>query len=100
MHRIEIKKMSKETENYIQTKYEKELQGIEVLKNWEQSLTKWACYCGTAALGFFLLSKGVKRTKRSGQVALDVVMQNDPELDKLFRLDDENVYTEQQQTEE
>ena len=48
----------------------------------------------------FVLLKGVKRVKRSGQIALDITMQNDPELDKLFRLDDENVYTEQQQTEE
>lgn len=100
MHRIEFKEMSKETENYIRTNYEKELQGLEVLKGWEQNLTKWAFYFGSAALGMFVLSKGVKRVKRSGQIALDITMQNDPELDKLFRLDDEHVYTEQQQTEE
>lgn len=96
MHRIQLKEMSKETENYIQTKYEKELQGIEVLKNLEQSLAKWAFYFANAALGAYVLSRVMHRTKRKGQFALDITMQNDEELDRLFRLDDENVHTEQQ----
>lgn len=100
MHRIQIKEMSKETENYIRKNYEKELQGIEVLNSWGQNLTKWAFYFANAALGAYVLSLGINHVKGKGQIALDITMQNDPELDKLFRLDDENVYTEQQQTEE
>ena len=100
MHRFQIKEMSKETEKYIKDTYGKELRGIQVLDHIEKNLCQWALGFGTAALTLFLLSKGTKRVKRNGQFALDVVMQNDQELDNLFRLDDENVYTEQQQTEE
>nr|WNL48720.1 hypothetical protein [Caudovirus D_HF5_2C] len=50
MWRYNVKEISKETEAYIESKYGKELNGIEAFKKIETNLVKTAIMFGTAAV--------------------------------------------------
>lgn len=100
MWRYNVKEISKETEAYIESKYGKELNGIEVFKKIETNLVKTAIMFGAAAVSLWGLSRIARETRVRGRMELDIIQQQDEQIQEMFRLEDVNdVYSEQQQTE-